>query len=161
MFHQPTDILVYPDGQWFFQLLKHSRKLPWTLKMRKFRRGTSNFNYREFGRCPAVRFRECIWWFFMSMWLFPKIGGKPPKWMVKIMDNPMNKCVFFYFWKHPFDLEIDPWNSWWTTPLLQRCLFFSEKAIQGLPGFSAPSWKLRYMCDRVDQLPWHFHIIWG
>ena len=22
--------------------------------------------------------------------LFPKIGGKPPKWMVKIMENPIN-----------------------------------------------------------------------
>ncbi len=25
------------------------------------------------------------------IWVFPKIGGKPPKWMVKIMENPMNK----------------------------------------------------------------------
>ena len=25
------------------------------------------------------------------IWMFPKIGGKPPKWMVKIMENPMNK----------------------------------------------------------------------
>ena len=23
-----------------------------------------------------------------SIWVFPKIGGKPPKWMVKIMENP-------------------------------------------------------------------------
>ena len=23
------------------------------------------------------------------MWVFPKIGGKPPKWMVKIMENPI------------------------------------------------------------------------
>ena len=22
-------------------------------------------------------------------WVFPKIGGKPPKWMVKIMENPI------------------------------------------------------------------------
>ena len=40
-----------------------------------------------------------------STWVFPKIGGKPPKWMVKIMENPMNKWmiwgVFPYFWKHP------------------------------------------------------------
>ena len=26
---------------------------------------------------------------FSSTWLFPKIGGKPPKWMVKIMENPI------------------------------------------------------------------------
>ena len=23
------------------------------------------------------------------MWVFPKIGGKPPKWMVKIRENPI------------------------------------------------------------------------
>ena len=23
------------------------------------------------------------------IWVFPKIGGKPPKWMVKIMENPI------------------------------------------------------------------------
>ena len=24
-----------------------------------------------------------------TKWMFPKMGGKPPKWMVKIMENPM------------------------------------------------------------------------
>ena len=24
-----------------------------------------------------------------NIWMFPKIGGKPPKWMVKIMENPI------------------------------------------------------------------------
>ena len=24
-----------------------------------------------------------------TLWVFPKIGGKPPKWMVKIMENPI------------------------------------------------------------------------
>ena len=37
--------------------------------------------------------------------MFPKIGGVPPKWMVKIMENPMNKWMIWgahpYFWKHP------------------------------------------------------------
>ena len=23
------------------------------------------------------------------IWVFPKMGGKPPKWMVKIMENPI------------------------------------------------------------------------
>ncbi len=40
-----------------------------------------------------------------STWMFPKIGGKPPKWMVKILENPMNKWMIWefshYFWKHP------------------------------------------------------------
>ena len=24
-----------------------------------------------------------------NIWVFPKIGGVPPKWMVKIMENPI------------------------------------------------------------------------
>ena len=33
-----------------------------------------------------------------------KNRGKTPKWMVKIMENPMNKWMiwgYLYFWKHP------------------------------------------------------------
>ena len=38
-----------------------------------------------------------------NIWVFPKIGGKPPKWMVKIMvPNPVNKWMIWgfshYFW---------------------------------------------------------------
>ena len=32
-------------------------------------------------------------------------GFYPPKWMVKIMENPMNKWIiwgYHYFWKHPY-----------------------------------------------------------
>ena len=28
------------------------------------------------------------------IWVFPKIGGKPPKWMVKIMENPIKMGWF-------------------------------------------------------------------
>ena len=28
------------------------------------------------------------------IWMFPKIGGFPPKWMVKIMENPFNMDDF-------------------------------------------------------------------
>ena len=35
-----------------------------------------------------------------NMGVNPKIGGFPPKWMVKIMENPMNK-----------------WDDWGETPL--------------------------------------------
>ena len=28
-------------------------------------------------------------WSNSPIWVFPKIGGKPPKWMVKIMENPI------------------------------------------------------------------------
>jgi len=37
--------------------------------------------------------------------VFPKIGGKPPKWMVKIMENPTKMDdlgVFPYFRRHPY-----------------------------------------------------------
>ena len=41
----------------------------------------------------------------------------PPKWMVKIMEKPMNKRMiwggFPYFWKHP--------SGWWQ---LKHVLFF-------------------------------------
>ncbi len=32
-----------------------------------------------------------------SLWIcvFPKIGGKPPKWMVYFMENPMNKWMIW------------------------------------------------------------------
>ena len=37
--------------------------------------------------------------------VFPKIGGfNPPKWMVKIMENPIKNGMiwgYHYFWKHP------------------------------------------------------------
>ena len=32
-----------------------------------------------------------LFFLFHYMGVNPKIGGKPPKWMVKIMENPMNK----------------------------------------------------------------------
>ena len=43
---------------------------------------------------------------FFYVGVEPKIGGfDPPKWMVKIMENPMNKWMIWgahpYFWKHP------------------------------------------------------------
>ncbi len=44
--------------------------------------------------------QECIW-------VFPKIGGKTPKWMVKIMENPINMDDLGV----PFFLET-PISSW-------------------------------------------------
>ena len=37
-----------------------------------------------------------------------KNRGGPPKWMVKIMENPieMDDLGYPYFWKHPFGLSI-------------------------------------------------------
>ena len=38
----------------------------------------------------------------LHMGVEPKIGGKPPKWMVKIMENPMNKWMISGAKNHPF-----------------------------------------------------------
>ena len=37
----------------------------------------------------------------------PKIGGKPPKWMVKIMESPTELMIlgYPYFWKHQYFAE--------------------------------------------------------
>ena len=45
---------------------------------------------------------------YIFVWVFRKIGGFPPKWMVKIMENPMNKWMILggrkptIFRKHPY-----------------------------------------------------------
>ena len=51
---------------------------------------------------------------------FRKIVGKPPKWMVKIMKNPMNKWMiwgfshpYFLGWKRPLILYKSPRNQIW------------------------------------------------
>ena len=47
---------------------------------------------------PIQLYNEAVCWYFsvfFSIWAFPKIGVKPPKWMVKIMENPMNKWMIW------------------------------------------------------------------
>ena len=38
----------------------------------------------------------------LKIWVFPKIGGKPPKWMVKIMEIPMSKWMIWGEFSHYF-----------------------------------------------------------
>ena len=42
----------------------------------------------------------------------PKIGGNPPKWMVKIMEHPikMDDLVVPLFLEHPYDELVGEWN---------------------------------------------------
>ena len=54
---------------------------------------------------------------YNPIWVFPKKGGNPPKWMVKIMENPMKK-----------------WMIWGENPL------FSETSILILNGGTQQSW---------------------
>ena len=47
-----------------------------------------------------------------TIWMFPRIGGKPPKWMVYFMENPIkldDLVVFPYFW---FNTHISEFNVW-------------------------------------------------
>ena len=46
-----------------------------------------------------------IWY----IWGFPKIGGKPPKWMVKTMENPIKMDDL----GGPLFLETPIWWAWW------------------------------------------------
>ena len=51
--------------------------------------------------CPSIR-------------VFPKIGGKPTKWMVKIMENPIKMDdlgIPYIFWKHPSQFKSSPKNT--------------------------------------------------
>ena len=65
------------------------------------------------GRLWSTRFSECgLGVLDDQMGVNPKIGGKPPKWMVKIMANPIKMDdlgVFPYFWKHP---DLGPRGVW-------------------------------------------------
>ena len=36
-----------------------------------------------------------LWFDALPKWVFPKIGVFPPKWMVKIMENPINKWMIW------------------------------------------------------------------
>ena len=50
---------------------------------------------------------------FWSTWVFPKIGGKPPKWMVKIMENRMKMDDLGGKRENPLFSETSTWMSPW------------------------------------------------
>ena len=72
--------------------------------------------------CPKQKWVQINLNFSASKWksifiwdVEPKIRGKtPPTWMVKIMENPMNKCMI---WRYPQFLE---------TSICFSCLFFQN-----------------------------------
>ena len=45
------------------------------------------------------------------IWVFPKIGAKPPKWMVKIMENPYEQMDDLE--ENPQFSETSIYASWW------------------------------------------------
>ena len=63
----------------------------------------------------AVLGRGCCLLVFFSpshLDVEPNIGGKTPKWMVKVMENPIKMDDYWmiwgyhYFWKHPFGKNV-------------------------------------------------------
>ncbi len=60
----------------------------------------------------------------------PKIGvgWHPPKWMVKIMEDPMNKWMiwgYHYFWTHPFGILWEMFLRYnWCVILIFICIHF-------------------------------------
>ncbi len=84
-----------------------------------------------------------------STWMFPKIGGKTPKWMVKIMENPIKMGWFggtpifgnTHINSHTFGFKTcDTWNWWhlitFPTKLLQN---YPSRSLQHVPSQPAPS----------------------
>ena len=51
------------------------------------------------GRCKLLVFTGV--WVFCAKWVFPKIGGFPPKWMIYFMKAPMNKWMIWVVVKTP------------------------------------------------------------
>ena len=53
------------------------------------------FRCCEISKLEEVDFQSAlalfVYWKILSKckWVFPKIGGNPPKWMVKIVENPI------------------------------------------------------------------------
>ena len=63
------------------------------------------------GRRGAAKGTRKYLFAYYCMGVEPRIGGVfPPKWMVKIMEKPMNKWMIWgahpYFWKHPYSIYI-------------------------------------------------------
>ncbi len=97
-------------------------------------------------------------------WTWDDLGGKTPKWMVKIMENPMNKWMIWVFsplflgWvdTHIYDIRVDMTHSHirflmfhgtkpeamehpWESAVVFRCFFFAEKMLTHEMG-EAPRW---------------------
>ncbi len=101
-----TDMFIKQLRQWWFEFSNPSQVDKQIL--RSFRSGWDPGIF-SMPNDDGLYGMACIWicckptW---HVWVFPKIGVKPPKWMVRIMENPMNKWMIWgahpYFGKHPY-----------------------------------------------------------
>ena len=84
------------------------------------------------------------------IWVFPKIGGKPPKWMVKIMENPMNKWMIWVVF--PLFLETPIWFSH-TVPILPIAHwgFQQQQLHSGLQSEVGKSWEYALVLQKSGQ----------
>ena len=89
-----------------------------------------------------------------DIWVFPKIVGKPPKWMVKIMENPIKIDDLgrtpHYFRKPPYEEDFS-WLPCWSV-IEVMCFLCLLEMIQGvfpplflvLRRFSVSVWDTRF-----------------
>ena len=87
---------------------------------------------------------------FTTIWMFPKIGGKlPPKWMVKIMENPIFQWMiweYHYFFgnthmapTYQHTGEEKTWETWW-----KSTIFFDKR--DGFRFRSIQKWLFKTSC---------------
>ena len=82
-----------------------------------FHLDTNNRNVKGFGWYMGVSFQYMDVGYNTNIWVFPKIEGKPPKWMVKIMENTLLIHGWFggkptIFWNiHIGDGVFSSWRS--------------------------------------------------
>ena len=86
--HQPVFVLLW---RWFFvmdvsDLSLWPEPLTWSMMSTKLPAGGNEFPNRHFKGIRTPKWPKI---FRLRIWVFPKIGVFPPKWMVKIMDNPI------------------------------------------------------------------------
>ena len=67
---------------------------------------------------------------YCYIWVFPKSRGKPPKWMVKIVENPIKIRMiwggFPYFRKHP--------DIFFESTILDFILLLQDTCVGGAHG---------------------------
>ena len=110
----------------------------------------------------------------MSIWVCPKIVGFPPKWMVKIMENPIKNGSFggyHYFRKHPygnFEWCVLKWRHS-LGKLSIKHVFFSEKLnfchSFRFAAFGPPLWAAKFKQTSVGKVSrehtHRIHVMYG
>ena len=91
-----------------------------------------NFTFKKWVYIQIIFFKVTT----STKWVFPKIRGKPPKWMVKIMENPI-KMGWFGGTTSPLFLVQHP-NKWYTSGMyyltwVMTCYLLDTSRAVGFP----------------------------